>query len=71
MSRLRNNDTVRLLRDCLGIHPVTDADVPLPGGAVGTVIESRDPTTVIVEFLTADGDVKAWASVAARSLMRT
>ncbi len=49
---------------------MTDVDVPLPGGAVGTVIESRDHTTVIVEFLTADGDVKAWASVAARSLTR-
>lgn len=68
---LKLNDRVRLLTDYRGIHPRTDAEVLLPGGAVGTVIEARRPDTVIVEFLAMDGDVLAWSSVAAARLTKT
>lgn len=65
---LKLNDCVRLLTDYRGIHPRTDLEVRLFGGAVGTVIEARNPETVIVEFLAIDGDVQAWASVSAAKL---
>lgn len=71
MTRLRDNDTVRLRRECRGLHPKTDLEVTLPVGSVGTVIESMSPATVIVEFLSADGDVRAWASIDVEHLERT
>lgn len=67
---LKLNDRVRLLTNCRGIHPRTDAEVLLPGGALGTVIEARNPETVIVEFLATDGDVLAWSSISADRLLR-
>lgn len=67
---LKLNGRVRLLTDCLGVPLRTDHDVLLPGGSDGTVIEARSPETVIVEFLAMDGDVLAWASIAANRLQR-
>lgn len=67
---LKFNDHVRLLTAYRGIHPRTDHEVLLPGGAVGTVIEARNPETVIVEFLATDGDIFAWASINACWLMQ-
>lgn len=67
---LKFNDHVRLLTAYRGIHPRTDHEVLLPGGAVGTVIEARNPETVIVEFLATDGDILAWASVNACKILR-
>lgn len=68
--RLREGDTVALMRaHSAGLSP-DDHDVLLPRGQVGVVVESRDPAVVVVEFADLDSRVFAIASVPVVDLLR-